>query len=222
MGNVFRTLVAVLVAASGALAAQEPSAGTDPDRAARARIDAFMDHLVVRPDDTADEARFYAELDVATDLVRREIRTFVETRVSPTDRSADVEGRLRRLLAGHEPNPEYDDRPTARVADLRYGRAMVVAYTLVRGSHQHLACIEGYRETADRAFRLVATSDDFQGRSMFLRGLPSPVPGELWFLGWGRVLVQTVRWRGFGPSRSMDVSSGRYGTRRTWTTYPCA
>jgi hypothetical protein len=98
----------------------------------------------------------------------------------------NLQERVRTLLADHRPNPDYGDLPFAQEADLRAGRSLVVAYTIVRPPHFNLATIRGYRADGDRFDLIATTGDDFENYSMFKVALPSPLPLELWLLAWGQ------------------------------------
>ena len=128
-----------------------------------------------------------APLDPIQLRIRAEIDGYIRTALNPAQAtSAEVEGRLRAILADHIPNPEYGDRALARVKDLKRGRSLVVAYTVMRPPHHDLATIRGYIGTQGR-FELVAvTGADFTGYNMFKAEIPSPTDGELWLLAWGQ------------------------------------
>ena len=154
---------------------------SDNDNAAAARVEALSAGLRFDrnvPDDAA--------LAAMTARVRNEVSGYIEAGVAPSASTEQIEARLRAVLAAHKPDPESADQPFARVANLLFGRSLVIGYTIVRGPHHDLPVMAAFREEADR-FRLVATSsDDFDGYGMFTAQLSSPNPAEMAVLAWGR------------------------------------
>ena len=120
-----------------------------------------------------------------TSETRTAANNFIESSVRPSEEAEAIEARLRSVLAAHV--PERDDLPTARTADLRLGRSLVVVYTVVRPPHFDSGLISGFKEDAGR-FRLQATAGaDFDGYTMSTLDVPSPFKDELWLLAKGRV-----------------------------------
>jgi len=156
------------------------------DRAAAARVKALSDRLQFRDDDDADKARYYAEFDSIRDRIRSEVDDFVRIGIDPDATTQRTEERLRAVLADHKPNPDYGDLPFARIADLRGGRSLLLAYTIVRPPHHDAATIRGYA-FRDGRFELSTSADsDFVGYDLFTHEVTSPIPGEVWFLAWGQ------------------------------------
>jgi hypothetical protein len=180
-------VLVALFAGSASVAAQRSSEqGQAIDRAASERVAALTARLKYRADDRADQDRYYDELDAVTRELRQAVDGYIERVAGAAKRSEEMEQRLRKLLALHRPNPEYGDLAIARFANLRAGRGLLVAYTLVRPPHHDTATIRGYRQATD-GFRLVAaTGEDFDGYNMFKRQLPAPIDGETWLLAWGQ------------------------------------
>jgi hypothetical protein len=174
--------------------AQGPSPDRQAEEAARARVNAAMERLTDLPLDPAEESRFWRGEDTLTESVTREVDGLVASRIPATASSQAAEAQLRQLLMDHKPEREYSDEAFVRVGNLRYGRSLVAAYTLVRGPHHDLAAIRGYREQADGRFQFVSKSTDFEGRTMMVRELRSPFADEIWFLAWGRVHSANGSW----------------------------
>lgn len=166
----------VQVAATG----QQLTSGEPQLQEVRARISKLSEGLRATEDIDAD-------LDPTQLRIRAEIDGYIRTAFnSAKGTSTEVEDRLRAVLADHIPNPEYGDQALARVKDLRRGRSLIVAYTVMRPPHHDLATIRGYRGVQGR-FELVAvTGGDFERYNMFKAEIPSPIAGELWLLAWGQ------------------------------------
>lgn len=161
--------------------------GIADDAAAAARVATLSARLHVRDDDPADKRRYYAEMREVTNNLRQEIDAYVTKSLLPAQGGASAGARLSAVLKSHRPNPEYGDPPFASVDDLRDGRSLVLAYTLVRPPHHDSATIRAYRATLNH-FDLVATTGeaDFDGFGMFKRQMKSPIAGECWLVAWGQ------------------------------------
>jgi len=124
----------------------------------------------------------------ATTRITREIHgvvdDFVRNALSP-DAREPVEARIRRLLSDHQPNPEFGDLALAREANVAGGKALLLAYTVVRPPHFDVGIIRGYGLRNGRFELVAATGDDFEDYNMFKAMLPSPRAGEVWLLVWG-------------------------------------
>lgn len=182
-----RLLAGVVVAGFIASAATLPGFGQQDDNDVAGRVRVLSAELKL---DSVDDARERERLQRATALVREEIDRFIQTAISPTANSTTVQARLRGVLSAHVPNPDLADPPFARAVDLVSGRALVVAYTIVRPPHFDSATIRGYRRDIDRYEFADATGadfgDDLDGFSLQLRELPSPQRAEAWCLAWGK------------------------------------
>ena len=163
--------VCVVTSALGHAPTSQRSGAESPDRT---RVDALL-----------RQSRQAAGDDATWEQVRDEIDALL-SRAAGSDQSRQVEDRLRGLLAGHEPDPQYSRRPFVRVADLRHGRSIVAAYVILRGTHHDVPVIHGFVEGPADGFQLVAELTEFEGHGLFLEELPSPLDGEAWFIGWGR------------------------------------
>jgi hypothetical protein len=162
--------------------AQQPAADDSRlDSPVKARVDALM-----------QRSRQAGSDDGTWEEVRDEVDGLF-SRADTGDQSRQVEDRLRRLLTGHEPNPEYSRRPLVRIADLRNGRSLITAYVILRGSHD-VAVLRGYVEGPDGRFLPVANLTEFDGHTLFLEELFPPVDGESWFIGWGRAHGANGNW----------------------------
>lgn len=177
-------LLIMTLALAGAAQLSHPAGASDHEIAGR--IAALSTGLHFNGADPAESAQRYAELGKLTDRVRAEVDGYVQAALKASEGSEQIQARLRTILADHKPNPEYGDLPFARVADLRNGRSLVVAYTLVRGPHDDSATIRGYRWTLNRFEPVGTTGEDFAGYNMFKAELRSPFTGELWLLAWGQ------------------------------------
>jgi hypothetical protein len=176
-------LLVAVMAMNGS--AQRPQAADEYDRDVAGRIAALSERLRFKEDDP-ESAHRYIEFEPLTERIRREVDGYIHSALNATEGSQGIQARLRTVLAAHTPNPEYGDLPFARVIDIRGGRSLIVAYTIVRGFHNDSATIRGYRWDVDR-FELVGTTDsDFDGYNMFKTELPSPRRDEFWLLAWGQ------------------------------------
>jgi len=127
-----------------------------------------------------------ADLVKVTGRVHAELDDYVATAFKATDDPNAIQARLRNVLADHRPNPEYGDLPLARVAKLGGIQSLIVAYTLVRGPHDDIATIRGYRWNLDRFELASTTGDEFLGYDMFESILRSPNSNEFWLIAWGQ------------------------------------
>ena len=183
MSHAFRTAVVFLALSVGTSA---QNAQRTSEQTAASRVAALSGLLDPDTGRSLTAAQWESEREKITSAIRAEVNNFVESSVQPSDKPAEIQARLRSVLAAHVPQLEYSDPPTARVADLRYGQSLVVAYTVVRPPHFDSTLIFGFREDAGR-FRLVATAGaDFDGYTMSTLELPSPYRGELWLLATGQ------------------------------------
>ncbi|MGH9386616.1 MAG: hypothetical protein ACRD2N_20280 [Vicinamibacterales bacterium] len=158
---------------------------SERDHDEAARITRLSSGLFFRGDE-ADAGRRLAEMDWLTDRLQREVDRYIQTTFTVAHDPDGIQRRLRTLLGAHAPNPEFGDLPFTRLAGLRFGSSLIVAYTLVRGPHHNLATIRGYRATRE-GFELVATTgDDFEGYGMFKAELQSPIDDEFWLMAWGQ------------------------------------
>jgi hypothetical protein len=181
-------IIALLLTAAVVLGpgAQSDAGAAAEDRTVRSRIAAFSSALQFSGTEPVEPDARDAKVRQATDRVRALVDEYVKTALKSTEGSNRIEHRLRSVLADHQPNPEYADAALARVAELRAGTSLIVAYTLVRGPHHDIATIRGYHWNVDR-FELAGTADDdFDGFNMFKAELRSPVTGEFWMLAWGQ------------------------------------
>ena len=181
--------IIVLAAAASGLLTPAPVASRQSGRAttfeaeAQARIQELSARLRVREADAADSDRYQRVRDDATGQLLREVDDVVEAAANAGQEPAEIQTRLRTLLP--EADPESSGPAVVRGEELRGGRALVAAFTIVRGAHDDLPTIRGYRSVA-RRFGLVATAgEDFDGFGMFAREVRSPTQGELWLLAWG-------------------------------------
>jgi len=188
MNNTKTTIAGALlliVIGAGIKAARSQQPVDERDRDAANRITALSASLRFNGDEP-DASRRLHDLDGATKRLFSEVDHFIQASVTASESSHGAQSRLRTVLSAHKPNPEYADLPFARFADLRAGRSLLVAYTIVRGPHNDVATIRGYRARPDQGLELVATAgDDFDGYSMFKSELASPFPDEIWLLSWG-------------------------------------
>jgi hypothetical protein len=152
--------------------------------AARMRVDLLTERLKSTPR-TADPGG-ERRSEVLAEL-KREVDGFIGSFVPKPDLNAlDLQTEVRSLLASHDPNPEYGDRPSAWVGETRSGTALLVTYTLTSGTHDDLPVIRGFRVASSGTFVPVSEAGgDFLGHTIFARQLQSPVSGEIWIIVWG-------------------------------------
>ena len=183
-----RSLAVLVITTTAITSAQRATTFTDDDldRNVATQVAALSSQLKVNAADASEWRRREAEIKAVTDRLRINVDRHIESAMRPEEGSQRIEARLRTVLAGHSPNPEYGDGPLARVADVRAGRSLVVAYTVVRGPHHDTASIRGYRSDFGRFQFVAATGDDFDGYNMFKSSLVSPLADEFWLLAWGQ------------------------------------
>jgi hypothetical protein len=127
--------------------------------------------------------------------IRSEVERFIQSSVRPIAGSDEVQSKLRSVLRAHVPGFDTSDPPKARVVDLRYGRSLVIAYSVVRPPHFDLPTITAFAQDGGE-FRLAAkTGEDFEGHTLATIDVASPVPGVMWILASGRAF-------GFNGSKS--------------------
>jgi hypothetical protein len=166
--------------------AQSPQLPGDvDDRAAEKRVEETSRRLKYDDRDPADTERYYAELDTNTQELRNQIDQFVG-HLPATQSTAQLQTRLRTVLASHATDSDSGDLPFARLLDVRFGRSLVIAYMLVRPPHHNIGTIRGYRIRSGRFELADTTGADFERYGMFERELRSPVDGEFWMLVWGQ------------------------------------
>ena len=181
-----RTLFVILALSVTVLVKSAQPSAQQADTNTAIRIAALSDLLpqedvaALRTDDLEKER------DKITSQIRAEVARFIESSVQPSETSEAAQKRLRFVLATQVPGFEYSDPPTARMANLRHGRALVVAYTVVRPPHFDSALISGFREDAGRFHLAATTGSDFDGYTMFTLDLPSPSRDLMWVLAGGR------------------------------------
>jgi hypothetical protein len=175
------SVVLLIALASGTSGSAQQSLPAVADREASIRIAALSQQLLADGSD-----RSTTELDQLTERVRNAVDVHVQSAFASTETSQQIQDRLRAILANHQPNPEHGDLPFARMANLSAGRALVVAYAIVRGAHNDISTIRGFVSDVNR-FKLIATTgEDFDGYNMFKLELASPIAGEFWLLAWGQ------------------------------------
>ena len=150
-----------------------------------ARVGALVERLNYRDDDPAEKDRYYDQLDSLTRELHERVDDYVAGVVTAKDDSSRIEVKLNSLLR-RQPNPSYGDGPLARKADLRAGKSLLLAFTVVRPPHHDIGTIRGYVETPDGYKRTATTGDDFDGFNVFKKELRSPLLGELWLMAWGQ------------------------------------
>ena len=121
--------------------------------------------------------------------LRSEVRAFVESSLREQDSSDLLQKRLGAVLQSQDPDREGSDRPTVRVSNLRYGRSVVLAYSVVRPPHFDLPTITAFT-AQDGGFRQSgSTGDDLEGYTLFTQLLPSPTKDVMWLLAGGRAFT---------------------------------
>ena len=135
-----------------------------------------------RADNEGDRALLAASL-------RSEVRAFVETSLREQDSSELIQKRLGAVLQSQDPDFEYSDRPTVRVANLRHGRSVVLAYSVVRPPHFDLPTITAFTAQGGGFRQSASTGDDLEGYTLFTQLLPSPTKDVMWLLAGGRAFT---------------------------------
>jgi hypothetical protein len=174
-----------IVSLSMFVSAQPQSEAAQREQQLSARVGSLIDRLNYRDEDRADKDRYYDELDDVTRQINQGVDEYVRGVLTATDSTEQIEARLVKLLR-RQPNPLYGDGVLARKADLRGGKSLLLAYTVVRPPHHDRATIRGYMETADGYQLRAQAGDDFDGFNMFKRELRSPLLGEIWLMAWGQ------------------------------------
>lgn len=127
-----------------------------------------------------------AQRAAVTNAIREEVTKYVESYIGPSQDRKTVLPRLREVLINHQPDLDLAGPPAMADGDLRFGQSLVLSYTVVRPPHFDEGLLFGFRANAGR-YRLVSTAgEEFQSYTMTTNLLPSPSPGELWFLAMGQ------------------------------------
>ena len=165
-------------------AQQQPAEDAQREKDLSARVGALVERLNYRDDDPTDKDRYYDQLDNVTRELQERVDDYIRGVITTKDDSSRIEAKLNDLLRRH-PDPSYGDGPLARKAELRAGKYLLLAYTVVRPPHHDVATIRGYVETPDGYKRTATTGEDFDGFNMFKKELRSPLLGEIWLMAWG-------------------------------------
>ena len=152
---------------------------------------------------SAANVRITKSMDQVASQMQREIDNYVVRTVNPKHAELDCEvvaQDLKQILG-----KVVDGEPSAFVLDSPNGRALIGAYTLFKG----VAMGPGATSVVLRAYPATdkgmkvgdATGDDMNGyASVSVKTLPSPTPGQLWFLVWGQMTGANgpnIRMRGY-------------------------
>jgi len=141
---------------------------------------------VAQTADSEDLRRYRNVRDSVTSGTQWEIHSYVSKLDSGHATAQEIRDHLDRIFSEDKRNFSKAIGPSlALVEDLPVGRLLVTGYVFVRGLHEPVSTIAGYRSINGR-FQLVAsTGADFDGHGLFTAQLPSQVPGEVWILAWG-------------------------------------
>jgi hypothetical protein len=131
--------------AVGALLVDVRVAAQQRDRAVAAKIAALSARLHEEPENE--------ERDELAAAIRQEVATFVESDLSPSDPSELLQQRLRTLLRSQVPDFDSSDPPNVRVGNLRHGRSVIVAYSIVRPPHHDAATLTAFTDRGGRFAR---------------------------------------------------------------------
>ena len=187
MNHAFRTSVVFLALSVGASAQSAQRTVEQLERETAGQIAALrggLDRLDSDYGQSLTDTQWADERERLTSETRTAVNNFIESSIRPSEEVEAIQARLRSVLAAHVPDRE--DLPTARTADLRFGRSLVVVYTVVRWPHFDSGLISGYKEDAGR-FQLQATAgSDFDDYTMSTLEVPSPFKDELWLLAKGQ------------------------------------
>jgi len=121
--------------------------------------------------------------------VRSELKAFVEGSLRGSDNSATIQQRLRNVLRSQNAERYDSDPPTIREANLRYGRSVVVAYSVFRPPHFDLATITAFTDKGGDFREAATTGDDLEGYMMVTQLLPSPTKDVMWLLAGGKAFT---------------------------------
>lgn len=186
MSYAFWTSIVFLTLSVGASTQDAQRVAEQDERDVTSRIAALSRSLDPDNGRGLSASEWEADRERNTSAIRREVTNYIESVVQPSEPQAALQARLRSVLAAHVPAFEHSDLATARIADLRFGRSLVVTYTVVRPPHFDSALVFGFREEGER-FRLTATAGaDFDGYTMFTLEVPSPSPDVIWLLAGGQ------------------------------------
>jgi hypothetical protein len=136
--------------------------------------------------ETANNERDRAAL--AAD-VRSELKAFVEHSLHESDAAQTIEQRLGHVLRTQHPDQEESDSPKARVVNLKYGRSVVLTYSVVRPPHFDLPTLTAFTEVGGDFRQVATTGDDLEGYTMFTHALPSPSKDVMWLLVGGKAFT---------------------------------
>ena len=164
--SIFVAVLLALFAVTNDSAQSPQLPGDVDDRAAEKRVEETSRRLKYDDRDPADTERYYAELDTNTQELRNQIDLFVG-HLPVTQSTAQLQTRLRTVLASHAPDSDSGDLPFARLLDVRFGRSLVIAYMLVRPPHHNIGTIRGYRIRSGRFELADTTGADFERYGMF-------------------------------------------------------
>jgi hypothetical protein len=129
------------------------------------------------------------ERDSVSAAIRNEVKEFVESSLSPSESSDGLQQRLRAVLQTQVPDFEYSDPPTIRVRNLRNGRSVVVAYSVVRPPHFDAPTITAFTESGGHFAQSASIESDFEGYTLFTKDLQSPSKDVLWLLAGGKAFT---------------------------------
>lgn len=129
------------------------------------------------------------ERDDVAAAIRNEVRQFVESSLSPSTSSELLEQKLRSVLQTQVPDFEFSDPPTIRVSDVRYGRSVVVAYSVIRPPHFDSPTITGFSDTSGKFAQTASIGNDFEGHTLFTKVVPSASKDVLWLLAGGKAFT---------------------------------
>jgi hypothetical protein len=160
------------------------------DRDLKIRIDSLEKQLQGSSRRDLSDDQWDEQLRDAATAIRADVISFIETQVGLTDDAPAIEGRLRAALKDQERIDGDSDEATARVAPLRNGRSLVIAYTIPRPLHEDTAEVYGFRADGGR-YRLAARTGltDFDHYSLSTRQVPSPFPGVMYILAFGQAVM---------------------------------
>jgi hypothetical protein len=162
--------LSVVIFSTREIVGQETPARTEVEAQAIARLAQLGQRLDLGCGEWFDGDRFVRGLPPLIPLMREQVDMVVAS-IPPSASSADAQASVRRVLAKHVATEKgYFDAPLARIADLRAGRSMLVAYGLHIEGRNPVAVVQGYAEGPGRTFQVTSDLKAFEGRTMTAAG----------------------------------------------------
>lgn len=173
------------------LVAQEPL-GPSNKEALKIRLTTDAQRLQVPLTTDAERNQYESIRDEATAAILSGIDDYVLTNVDlDRIRADDLGGDLKELLADHDQMAEDVGPPFVWIGESKSGKAAVIGFLLFRGGADGdpVHTLAGYRNAGGRLQRVASAGTEMKDFTFFVREVPSPVPGEVYLLVWGKRLL---------------------------------